>query len=471
MSYWYEKANFYHIYPFGLCGVIPKKNEESTNNQFTILEQWIPHIKNIGCNALYIGPLFESILHGYDTTDYKLVDARLGTNENFMDYVRHCHENNIKVVVDGVFNHTGREFFAFLDIKERREQSKYLNWYKGINLGGDSPYHDGFSYEGWRGHYDLVQFNLQNKEVRDYLFEVVKFWIDEFDIDGIRLDCADVLDFNFMKELRSVCNSLKEEFWLMGEVIHGDYSRWVNDNMLHSVTNYELHKGLYSGHNDHNYFEIAHTVKRLFDPKGGLCKEHLLYTFLDNHDVERIHNKLKQIEHIYPIMILVYTLPGIPSVYYGSEWLIEGKKEKDSDDSLRPEIKLENYCSRVMNRELNKEEIIYHPEHERLIHWIQKLAQIRLNYDELAYGIYMEVVLTNRQYAYARLLQHSAIIVAVNNDDNNTKMTLKLPIKANKIIDLIEQEEVIAENNMVELTLEKNSGRILWISEELEQNA
>ena len=110
---------------------------------------------------------------------------------------------------------------------------------------------------------------------------MIRFWVSEFDVDGIRLDAADVLDFDFMRALRRTAAEVKEDFWLMGEVIHGDYSRWVNGETLHSVTNYALHKALYSGHNDHNYFEIAHTVKYLQN-MGNLD----LYNFVDNHDVE-----------------------------------------------------------------------------------------------------------------------------------------------------------------------------------------
>ena len=130
-----------------------------------------------------------------------------------------------------------------------------------------------------------------------------------------------------MKGLRRLANEVKPEFWLMGEVIHGDYSRWANPEMLHSVTNYELHKGLWSGHNDHNYFEIAHTMRRL----QGLCHDTRLYNFSDNHDVERLPNKLRNRDHIRHIALLVYTLWGIPSIYYGSEFGIEGKKEWGSD--------------------------------------------------------------------------------------------------------------------------------------------
>lgn len=233
---------------------------------------WIDHMKDLGVTAVYIGPLFESTTHGYDTKDYKKVDRRLGDNEDFKDFVKKCHEAGIRVVVDGVFNHTGREFFAFQDIQKNREHSPYVNWYKGVNFGWNSPYNDGFGYEAWRNCFELVNLNLYEQAVRDYLFDVIHFWIQEFDIDGIRLDCADCLTFDFMKEMRWRTSQEKEDFWLMGEVIHGDYARWANDDVLHSVTNYELHKGLYSGHNDHNYFEIAHTIRLEFDENGGIYK-------------------------------------------------------------------------------------------------------------------------------------------------------------------------------------------------------
>lgn len=166
-----------------------------------------------------------------------------------------------------------------------------------------------------------------------YLLDTVSYWIREFDIDGIRLDCANVLDFDFMKSLRLHCDSVREDFWLMGEVIHGIYSNWANPQMLHSVTNYELHKGLYSGHNDYNCFEIAHTIRRqVNETSRGLD----LYTFLDNHDEDRIMSKLKNRHHIYTAYTMLFTLPGIPSVYYGSEWGMEGMRSSTSDDSLRP---------------------------------------------------------------------------------------------------------------------------------------
>lgn len=395
---WYDKAVFYHIYPLGLCGSA-HENTGVAESHFDKLNEWALHAKRIGCDAIYIGPLFESVGHGYETTDYMLVDRRLGTNEDFKNFVKLCHKNGVRVVVDGVFNHTGREFFAFQDIKKNRENSRYKDWYCNVNFGGNNEYNDGFSYENWGGYNLLAKLNVWNPEVKKYLFDVVRFWVQEFDIDGIRLDAADVLDMGFMSELRQVTNGLKKDFWLMGEVIHGDYGRWANNDRLNSVTNYELHKGLYSGHNDHNYFEIAHTINRLNNLAQGIK----LYTFLDNHDVARIHSKLVNKEHIYDTTLLLYTVPGIPSIYYGSEFAIDGDKQSGSDWNLRPNLNLDDYKDYYTNNDLLK--------------LIMQLGRLKKTYRELTEGSYEQLLLTNRQFAFARKLGNTAVITALNNDD------------------------------------------------------
>lgn len=412
---WYDSAVFYHIYPLGLCGC-PHDNNGETGAHFDKLNEWAEHAKRIGCNAIYIGPLFESGSHGYDTTDYRLVDRRLGTNDDFKQFVKNCHANDVKVIVDGVFNHTGRDFFAFQDIKQNRENSRYKDWYCNVNFWGNNEYNDGFSYDNWGGYNLLAKLNLWNPEVRNYHLETVKFWVEEFDIDGIRLDAADVLDFGFMKELRSFCNGLKLDFWLMGEVIHGDYSRWANNDMLHSVTNYELHKGLYSGHNDHNYFEIAHTIKRL----NGIVGDKKLYTFCDNHDVARIYSKLNNKAHMYNVAILVYTVPGIPSIYYGSEFGIPGNKENGSDWNLRPDLNLADF-----------------DEKDELPALYTTLGHLKQRFPELTYGDYRELYLTTGQFAFARCLDGRAIVTALNNADNGAHMEINLPIGANKAVNLL----------------------------------
>lgn len=439
---WYNEAIFYHIYPLGLTGA-PKHNDYSAPvSRLNTLLPWIDHIREIGCTALYIGPLFESVGHGYETTDCKKLDSRLGTNEDLKNFVAACHEKEIKVIFDGVFNHTGRDFFAFKDIQQNREHSRYLNWYCNVNFGGNTEYNDGFSYENWGGYNLLVKLNQRNPEVQNYICDVIRFWVSEFDVDGIRLDAADVLDFDFMRALRRTAAEVKEDFWLMGEVIHGDYSRWVNGETLHSVTNYALHKALYSGHNDHNYFEIAHTVKYLQN-MGNLD----LYNFVDNHDVERIYTKLSNKAHFAPVHVLLYTLPGVPSIYYGSEFGIEGKKEKFSDDSLRPALDIKDYADAVQKNPCTA--------------LIATLGKIRQHTPALSYGSYAELQLTNRQFAFARDLDGIRVIVTVNNDDNAADMSLPAGNCA-EYIGTLTGRKVPVQGGRINVTVAANSGEI-WV--------
>lgn len=444
---WYDEAVFYHIYPLGLTGAPKQNSYGEPEHRLNTLLPWIDHIKEIGCNAIYIGPLFESVGHGYETTDYKKLDSRLGTNEDLTNFVATCHEKGIKVIFDGVFNHTGRDFFAFKDIQKNRENSPYKDWYCNVNFYGNTEYNDGFSYENWGGYNLLVKLNQHNPAVKDYICDVIRFWVKEFDVDGIRLDAADVLDFNYMQNLRQVANEVKPDFWLMGEVIHGDYNRWVNEGTLHSVTNYHLHKALYSGHNDHNFFEIAHTVKRLYGMGGNRPEGLKLYNFVDNHDVERIHTKLTNKAHMIPVHILMYTLPGVPSIYYGSEFGIEGRKEKSSDDSLRPSLNLDDFKDAVNTNIYTKT--------------IAALGKIRQANKALSYGDYKELMLTNRQYAFSRNLDGTSVVVTVNNDDSDYVMTLPAGNCAEYIGALSGQKMSVSNGNIV-VNVKANSGDI-WV--------
>lgn len=401
---WYEEAVFYHIYPLGLLGA-PEMNDHSQPvHRLRGLTEWVDHMKDCGFTALYLGPCFSSGSHGYDTEDYRLLDERLGDNDDLKYLVSYCHQKDIHVILDGVFNHTGRGFFAFRDLKDNREASRCRNWYCNVNFWGNNEYDDGFTYDNWGGHNLLPKLNLYEPEVRSYLFDTVRFWVSEFDIDGLRLDAADVLEQGFMRELRSIADGIKDDFWLMGEVIHGEYGRWVNDNTLHSVTNYALHKALYSAHNDHNYFEIAHTVRRQRDM--GLGDNVHLYNFTDNHDVERIMTRLTDKRHYLPVHVLLYTLPGIPSVYYGSEFGIEGKKERGSDASLRPALTLSEF-SNADNAQLQI---------------IKALGNIYSRESALWYGEYREIDLTTTRYAFMR----GDILITVNNSSNEEYFDLGL---------------------------------------------
>ena len=398
-----KDAIFYHIYPLGFCGVINNKEKSTKNLGLNKIDKnWINHFNDLGINSIYFGPLFQSTYHGYDTIDYLKIDNRLGTNDDFKKLVFKLHENNISVILDGVFNHVGRDFWAFKDVRNKKSNSIYSSWFN-INFNGNSHYNDGFYYEGWEGHYDLVKLNLYNPEVKNYLFTVVKTWIDEFDIDGIRLDVAYLLEKNFIRELRKKTDSFKKNFWLMGEMIHGDYNTIVSPEMLHSATNYELYKGLYSGHNDKNYFEIAYSLNREFGDYG-IYKNINLYNFVDNHDVNRIATMVANKKYLNNIYTILFTIPGVPSIYYGSEWGIEGDR-KITDLNLRPEIFLEKYENNEFAKKIEKE--------------ISQLISIRKSNIELTHGNYKEILVKNKQFIFGRCYNDKWILVVLNLDDKD----------------------------------------------------
>ncbi len=394
---WATNSVFYQIYPLGFCGA-PKENDGQLVPRIIKVIDIIPHLKKLNIDAIYFSPVFESDCHGYDTRDYTKIDVRLGSNEDFAFVCKTLKENGIKVVLDGVFNHVGRGFFAFQDVLQNRENSIYKDWFH-ISFEGDSCFNDGLWYEGWEGHFELVKLNLENPNVIEYLFSCIKMWIEEFNIDGLRLDVAYCLKESFMRKLREFSNSVGEDFFLLGEVLFGDYNRIVNDEMLHSCTNYECYKGLYSSFNDMNLFEIAHSLNRQFGKEGSaIYKGKHLLSFADNHDVIRVASILKEQKHLPLVYALLFGMPGIPCIYYGSEWGITGVKDKNSDDDLRPEIKA--------------------PEWNDLTTLISSLALIRKEHKSLIFGEYKSVVLTNRQLIFEREFEGERIWVAVNADSS-----------------------------------------------------
>ncbi len=396
---WYKKSAFYHIYPLGYCGALEHNDftSQPTGKILSIIDD-IPHIKDLGCNAVYFGPVFESSYHGYDTADYTKIDRRLGTNEDFRKVCEALHKNGIKVVLDGVFNHVGRDFWAFRDVRENRWESRYKDWFHLRD--GKSPYDDNFWYEGWEGHFDLVKLNLYNSDVKQYIKDCITGWFTEFGIDGLRLDVAYCLDLNFLKELHGHCKWLREDFWLMGETLHGDYNRWMNPEMLDSVTNYECYKGLYSSFNDMNMFEIAHSLNRQFGKESWcLYRGKSLYSFVDNHDVSRIATMLKNKAHLNPIYALLYTMPGIPGLYYGSEYGWEGDK-KQGDECLRVKF--------VKDEDTD------------LTRHISKLAKFRTESDALADGDYKQLELKNHNYAFMREYNGEIVVSMINAGEDYT---------------------------------------------------
>ena len=392
---WAYESVFYQIYPLGFCGA-PFENDGIAAKRISKVIDWIPHLEKLGVNAIYFSPLFESDTHGYNARDYQKIDVRLGTNEDFKEVCDALHKSGIRVVLDGVFNHAGRGFFAFQDVLQNRENSRYRDWFH-IDFHGNSNYNDGLWYEGWEGNFDLVKLNLRNEEVIQYLLDSVSFWVNNWDIDGLRLDVAYCLDHDFVRRLRNHCDSLKNDFFLVGEMLHGDYNQLMNDAMLHSATNYECYKGLYSSFNSMNMFEINHSLLRQFGPENWcLYRGKHLLSFVDNHDVTRIASNLTNEKHLPLIYALCFGMPGIPCVYYGSEWGAKGDKS-EGDPALRVSFD--------------------QPEFGRLAEWIARLSEAKKGSRALNYGSFRNIVLTNHQCIFERACEEERVLVAINASD------------------------------------------------------
>ncbi len=392
---WAYESVFYQIYPLGFCGA-PFENDGRLEHRILKVKDWIPHMERLGINAIYFSPVFESDTHGYNTRDYRKIDVRLGSNEDFKEVVSALHAHGIRVILDGVFNHAGRGFGPFLDVCKNRENSPYVNWFHRIDFGGNSCYNDGLWYEGWEGNYDLVKLNLYHEDVVRYLFDSIKGWVEEFDIDGLRLDVAYCLPEEFLCRLRAFTRDLKPDFYLLGEMLHGDYNRLMNDRMLHSATNYECYKGLYSSFNSMNMFEINHSLLRQFGPENWtLYKGKHLLSFVDNHDVTRVASILTNERHLPLIYALMFGMPGIPCVYYGSEWGAKGEKGQ-GDPALRP--------------------LFDAPVWNELCDFIAALAEVKKNSEALNYGSFRSVLLTNKQCIFERRSEHERVLIAINAD-------------------------------------------------------
>jgi glycosidase len=391
---------FYQIYPLGFTGA-PKENDGIQAHRIRKVLDFIPHYKKLGITAIWFSPVFESDRHGYDTRDYRKIDCRLGTNEDFQEVCDALHDAGIKVVLDGVFNHVGRGFWAFKDVQEKKWESPYSEWFY-INYN-DTWARDGFTYQNWEGHDELVKLNLQNPEVRKYLLDAVDSWIADYNIDGLRLDVAYMVDRDFLRELKAHTSGIDPDFMLLGEMIGGDYNVLLKDCGLHSVTNYECRKGIYSSLNSHNMFEIAYSLNRQFgnDPWTLYHGQHLL-SFVDNHDVDRIASVLEDPKDLKLAYALIYGMPGMPCIYYGSEWGAKGKRTNWSDAPLRPAFDK--------------------PKWTELTDYIAAMSQMRKDYPILADGDYTQLQVKNEQLIFRRRDEKGQLIFALNCSDQPVRM-------------------------------------------------
>jgi cyclomaltodextrinase len=326
MSDWIDHAVWWQVYPLGFVGAEREALPDGTPpvHRLGQLEAWLDYLLELGCSGLALGPVFASGSHGYDTVDHFRVDPRLGDDRDLDALVGACRERGIRVLLDGVFNHVGRDFPMFRRAEAGDPEAR--RWFRWRGERGDEP-------EVFEGHGLLVALDHAEPAVQEHVAAVMRHWLGR-GVDGWRLDAAYQVPHAFW---RAVLPAVREAFpdaWFVGEVIHGDYAAIVAESGLDSVTQYELWKATWSALNDRNFWELAHAVER----HSAMLESFVPLTFLGNHDVTRIASRLDRPEHLGHALAVLMTLGGVPTVYAGDEQAFTGVKEDHEfgDDAVRP---------------------------------------------------------------------------------------------------------------------------------------
>ncbi|MHC3472675.1 alpha-amylase family glycosyl hydrolase [Streptomyces sp. 7R007] len=325
---------WWQLHPLTFLGAEPEAlpAEAPPVHRLRRLEPWLDYLVELGCDGLALGPVFASSTHGYDTVDHFRIDPRLGTDDDFDDLVAACRRRGVKLLLDGVFHHVGREFGAFRDVREHGASAAHAPWFR-IDWSADGPDGDGFGYDDFEGHRQLVALNHTEPAVQDHVRRVMDHWLRR-GAHGWRLDAAYAVPSSFWRDVIAPVRADHPHAWFLGETIHGDYIAAVRDGGLDSVTQYELWKALWSCLNDRNFFELAWALDRHNDFAAAFQP----LTFVGNHDVTRLASRLDDPRHLAHALTVLFTVAGTPSVYAGDEQAFRGVKYEraDGDAEIRP---------------------------------------------------------------------------------------------------------------------------------------
>ncbi|MFW9897047.1 MAG: alpha-amylase family glycosyl hydrolase, partial [Candidatus Thorarchaeota archaeon] len=314
-----------------------------------------------------------------------------------------------------------------------------------VDFSKDSPYNDGFDYKNWEGHYGLVKLNLNEKDVREYIYSVCRYWLGEIGIDGWRLDVAYLIESDFWREFRRICKEAKPDCLLVGELIRGPYDKWVGPESLDVGTGYQVYKSIWSSINSNNMYELKAVLERSFHQKWGLFRNITLLNFLGNHDCTRIRSILKDDRYLFPAFLFLLTANGIPKIYYGDEIGLKGVKTKHSDDDVRQPMprSYEEWSSMSDDLFTN----------------IQKFIEIRKNNHALTHGDLTIVFADKNTIAYIRRSSMQTLLIIIS---TNFKKTEKLIPLRNQNLDGLRFVEILEQGGEKLYTVRNNQ---LHISE------
>ncbi|MCZ2826488.1 MULTISPECIES: alpha-amylase family glycosyl hydrolase [unclassified Modestobacter] len=403
MPDWVQDAVWWHVYPLGFVGA-EREATDVVTHRLDRLTAWLDYAVELGANGLALGPVFASSTHGYDTVDHGRIDPRLGDDDDFDELVAAAHERGLRVLLDGVFNHVGREHPAFQAVVDRGPDAPSAAWFR---LRWPDGWQPGVvpEYDTFEGHGQLVALDHSAPVVADWVAEVMTHWLDR-GADGWRLDAAYAVPSSFWATVLPRVREQHPEAYLVGEVIHGDYAQVVRESTMDAVTQYELWKAIWSSLNDGNLHELAHALGR----HDGFLDTFVPLTFVGNHDVTRIASRLDDVRHLPHALAVLFTVGGTPSVYAGDEQAFTGVKEDRAggDDAVRPPFPD------------SPEELAPFGEPTRRLH--QELIGLRRRHRWLHTARVTPLHRDNRQLSYAVTGDGQRLVVALNLADGEVTL-------------------------------------------------
>ena len=458
VPYWVQDAVFYQIFPDRFANGDPSNNPPNVQEWGSKPTLWnfqggdlrgiiqkIDYLLDLGVTALYLNPIFLSPSnHRYSTSDYYTIDPKLGTHADFTALLDAAHSNGLRVVIDGVFNHCSRGFFAFTDLLENGEHSPYKDWFRVKNFplnaytSGDAE-----NYDAWWNFKSLPKFNTDNPEVRDYIFGVARYWAEQ-GIDGWRLDVPNEIDDDaFWAEFRRIVKSVNPNLYILGEIWEVD-PRWVDDQHCDGLMHYPVRDALLETLNSQiNAAQFGDKVEGLFDayPKDSI---NAMYVPLGSHDTERLRFKLDgNLLKAKLAFLFQFAYPGAPAIYYGDEVGVDGGKDPD--------------CRRAFPWDATQWQGDLRP-------WVQQLIALRKRTPALRRGKYIRLLANDHVYAFARVLGEEKILVAINLSGH--EQTLHVPASdlwnnKREVRSLLNHQKFEVLGDHIELNLSAWSG--IWL--------
>ncbi|NLK62901.1 MAG: alpha-glycosidase [Fusobacteria bacterium] len=413
---WFKESIIYHIFPDRFSrekNFINNNKFESWDTPITatthlggnikgIIEK-IDYLKELGVNLIYLNPIFKSkSTHKYDTIDYYNIDENFGSNEDFKELVDIIHKNNMKIVLDGVFNHSGDDFFAFQDVIKNEENSKYKDWFEIDNFPVKNSDKTVPNYRTFGYYHKMPKLIMENEESINYFIDVMKYWIEKYNVDGWRLDVADEVSHEFWKKAKLAIKNINENAVLIGEVWY-DAKAWLNGDMFDSVMNYIFYYAMIDFVAYQN-IDVKEFVNKINFVKGTYKKQAYdnLCNLIDSHDTPRFLFHAKENKAKLKIAAgIQFTYEGVPYLYYGDEIGLTGGKDPD--------------CRRAMIWDETKQDL-------ELLDYYKKLIKLRKDRKSLIYGDFkiIENLIDDNIFAYERKFDKEKTFIYVNAGKKDT---------------------------------------------------